>query len=347
MKKDPKNNRKDTQTAAPEPISTNLSRRAFLGGATGIALVNAVGLGGCGKKSAPSERTAAAQKTVVDKKSTQTAGAAEPKVAAPATDSDRTTVVLVRHKDVLGPGRKPKADILGQMLDEAVAELTGKPASEAWKSFVSPRDIVGIKSNEWQFLPTPPELESHIQTRLEESGVKTDAIAIADRAAADHPIFEKATALINVRPMRTHHWSGVGSMIKNYIIFSKTPLPSWHGDSCADLGGLWNLPHIKGKTRLNILVMLTPLFHGKGPHHYQAEYTWPYNGLIVGTDPVAVDATGLKILTAKRKAHFGNDDPLTVSPKHIAMAETRHKIGIADPKRIDIKRIGWQEEALI
>ena len=93
--------------------------------------------------------------------------------------------------------------------------------------------------------------------------------------------------------------------------------------------------------------MLTPLFHGKGPHHYQAKYTWPYNGLIVGTDPVAVDATGVRILEEKRKAFFGREEPLSVPPKHIRVAETRYHLGISDPARIDIKRIGWQEGALI
>ena len=44
--------------------------------------------------------------------------------------------------------------------------------------------------------------------------------------------------------------------------------------------------------RLNILVMLTPQFHGVGPHSFSSRFTWPYGGLLVGTDPVAVDATG-------------------------------------------------------
>ena len=67
---------------------------------------------------------------------------------------------------------------------------------------------------------------------------------------------------------------------------------TWHHDSCADLGGLWNLPVVKGKTRLNVLVMLTPLYHGRGPHHFSRQYLWPYRGLIVSTDPVAADSTG-------------------------------------------------------
>jgi hypothetical protein len=60
-----------------------------------------------------------------------------------------------------------------------------------------------------------------------------------------------ATALINARPMRSHHWAGVGSLIKNYIMFIPEPI-SIHPDSCADLASIWDLPVVKGKTRLKV-----------------------------------------------------------------------------------------------
>jgi hypothetical protein len=205
---------------------------------------------------------------------------------------------------------------------------------------------VGIKSNVWQFLPTPKDLEAAIQKRLRWLGVTEDRMSVDDRGVRSNPVFEKATALVNVRPLRTHHWAGVGTCIKNYIMFSAIPF-SWHVDSCANLGGLWELPEVRGKTRLNILVMLTPLFHGKGPHHFHAKYTWPYSGLIVGTDPVAVDATGVLIIDAKRKEYFGKDEPLGVPPKHIRVAETKYHLGVSDPNRIDVKKIGWMDGVLI
>jgi hypothetical protein len=107
------------------------------------------------------------------------------------------------------------------------------------------------------------------------------------------------------------------------------------------------MPEIKSKTRLNILVMLTPLFHGKGPHHYQAGYTWEYNGMLLGTDPVAVDATGVRILKAKRREHFGKDEPFSVPVKHIQVAQDKFGLGVADPARIEVVKLGWKEGALI
>lgn len=259
----------------------------------------------------------------------------------------KSKVILVRNAKVLDSNRKVNPQIIKQMLDEAVMALTGEnnPVA-AWKSIVKPTDIVGIKSNEWHFLPTPPELEQAIRERLIDAGVSSDKIGIGDRGVLNNPIFQQATALINVRPMRTHDWSGVGSLIKNYIMFSPAPY-KWHNDACADLGGLWNLPIVKGKTRLNILVMLTPLFYGKGPHHFNPQYTWEYKGLLVSTDPVACDATGVRILEAKRRAYFGKDEPFHVSPKHIRIAETKYKLGVADESRIEVQKIGWMEDALI
>jgi hypothetical protein len=219
-------------------------------------------------------------------------------------------------------------------------------AAKAWARLFEPEDVVGIKTNVWRFLPTPGELHNAIRTRLLERGVNMENMDFDDRGVRRNPVFAKATALINTRPMRTHHWSGVGSLLKNYIMFSDSP-PSWHADACADLGGLWELPSVKGKTRLNILVMLTPLFHGKGPHHYQGRYVWPYKGLIVSRDPVAADATGLRILEAKRREHFGEDLPFAVSPKHIQVAEEKYGLGVASPDRIELIRLGWMEEALI
>jgi hypothetical protein len=261
--------------------------------------------------------------------------------------SNQNRVVLIRHKDVLDDLHKPNAEIVQQMLDEAVTTLLGKktPAA-AWKKIIKPDDIVGIKSNVWRYLPTPKPLEDAIKKRVMEAGVLEESISIRDRGLRRDPIFQKATAFINTRPMRTHHWSGVGTLLKNYVTFLNN-IPEYHPDSCADLAAIWKLPHIQGKTRLNVLVMFTPLFHGTGPHHFNPEYVWPYKGLLVGFDPVAVDATGVRILQAKRREYFDEDRPLNPPAKHIFLADTRHHLGTADPAKIELIKLGWEENSLI
>jgi len=260
---------------------------------------------------------------------------------------EKTKVILIRNKSVLDENGNANQPIVANMLDEAVTILTGEQdINKAWLTLIKPNDIVGIKTNEWSYIATPSELENEIKKRVLDVGVSADKISINDRGVLRDEVFKNATALINTRPMRTHDWSGVGSLLKNYIMFVKRP-SSYHPDSCANLGAIWNLPIVKNKTRLNILVMYTPLFHGVGPHHFNKKYMWKYNGLIVGFDPVAVDSVGVRIIQAKRKIYFGEDRPINPPTKHIMVADIKHKIGTADPSKIDLVKIGWKEDILI
>jgi len=256
-------------------------------------------------------------------------------------------VVLIRHADVVGGDGTIRGEILQSMLDEAVRTLleTGEPV-EAWRRLVKHSDIVGIKSNAWGRLPTPRELETAIKRRVLEAGVSEKNTAIDDRGVLSNPVFLKATALINVRPLRTHHWSGVATCLKNYVMFVPNP-SDYHADGCSPLGRIWTYPIVKGKTRLNILSALTPQFYGRGAHFFDRRYVWPYKGLIVGTDPVAVDTIGAHLLQTKRIAYFGEDRALDVPPVHIAVADKTYRLGVSDLRRIRLIKSGWMEEALV
>jgi hypothetical protein len=259
----------------------------------------------------------------------------------------KTKVVVIRNMDVLGPNSEIRRTALQGMLDEATCVLTGKKeASLAWQSLFVKTDIVGIKTNAWHYLPTPRELEGVIQQRLIDVGIPGSNISIDDRGVLDNPIFKKATSLVNVRPLRTHHWSGVGSCLKNYIMFVRNP-SAYHDEGCSDLGKIWTYPVVKGKTRLNILCALTPQFYGRGAHFFDKRYVWPYKGLIVGTDPVSVDTVGAELLRKKRIAHFGDEKSLDVQPVHISVADKKFKLGESELTKIEIVKLGWQEEALL
>jgi hypothetical protein len=259
----------------------------------------------------------------------------------------KSRVVLIRNQRATeGYGSLDRGTVV-QMLDDAVtvAMGTSEPGT-AWRKIVNPDDIVGIKSNVWNRLPTPPELERAITSRLVESGVKAENISVDDRGIENNPIFKRSTVLINIRPMRTHHWSGLGTLLKNYIMFVPHPW-KYHGNACERLGVIWHKPQIMDKTRLNILVMLTPLFHGVGPHHFSRSYTWPYGGLIVSTDPVAADATGARIIQAKRNEHFGKERPISPRSLHIEAADSKFGLGNSHPERIELIKLGWDKDILI
>lgn len=263
------------------------------------------------------------------------------------SSGQKSRVVLIRHKDALDENLKFNKTIIRQMLDEAVKALfeLDDPV-KVFKQLVKPGDIVGIKSNEWNYLPTPPELENAIKQRVLDAGVKEANIGIDDRAVRENPIFQKATALVNVRPLRTHYLAGMSGCIKNYITFSEN-WPANHPNNCEDLAQCFRLPMVKGKTRLNILSALTPQFHGRGPHGFDRRYVWEYKGLIVGTDPVAVDSVALRIIMAKRTEHFGSDNRLPAMPRHIRAADVKHGLGNSDPSKIELIQLGWKEGVLI
>ncbi|HSW40004.1 MAG TPA: hypothetical protein VLL97_10980 [Acidobacteriota bacterium] len=259
----------------------------------------------------------------------------------------RSRVVLIRDESVMDDNGVPRLEAVQNMLDEGVKRLTGKADPQAaWLSMIGPKDIVGLKNNRWPYLRTTPQVEEAIRRRVLQTGVTAANFAVDDLGVLRNPVFQKATALINARPMRAHHWSGVGSLIKNYIMFLPNPA-SIHPDSCADLGRVWTLPIVKGKTRLNVLVMFTPQFHVTGPHSFNPRYLHRYDGLLLGFDPVAVDTMGLRIIEGMRREHFGDDRPLSPPAKHIVVADQKYRLGTSNPDNIELIRIGYDRNSFI
>jgi len=265
-------------------------------------------------------------------------------VGKPRSDH-RSRVVLVRHPDALDKNHHPNAQVVQQMLDEGVRTLLEiDDTAAAWRELIKPDDVVGIKSNVWAYMPTPKEIEEAIRCRVIDSGVSQDNIRVDDRGARKR--LADCNALINARPLRTHHWSGIGGCLKNYIMFIRLPF-RYHPNACANLGHIWTLPIVKGKTRLNVLTVLRPLFHGRGAHHYNSQYVWDYKGILLSTDPVAVDAVGVRLLSVKRRDYFGEDTPFPRRTHHVTYADVKHNIGVSDLERIDLVKVGWTEGVLI
>lgn len=240
-------------------------------------------------------------------------------------------VVVVRSKDVLDDAGKPNQAKLEAMLDRGMRELSGEKTVEAaWRSCVNPTDAVGIKIS-LMMTPTHEELTQAIKERLSRVGVKN---AVAWDRDSSKP--EQFTAIINVPGMKTHWLSGIGVAIKNYA--GCYPRPSTlHGDSCADLGKMWLRPPLKGKTRLVIVDALRVIYHG-GPH-VDPRYLWDYEGLILGTDPVAVDTVCLSIIQKKRNEVRPPNWIISPPPKHIEVADTKYHLGVSDLARIKVVNV--------
>ncbi|MFH1069759.1 MAG: DUF362 domain-containing protein [Candidatus Glassbacteria bacterium] len=285
----------------------------------------------------------------------------------------RSKVVLARDKSAMTPEGQKDPVVAGSLLEKALCAYTGETdAVRAVGRFIRPEDVVGIKMSV-MMTATHPELVAGLAGLLVKLGVKEENIIVWDRDVAGRGIAgvyqrdqhfgfgensvsriinDHATALINFPGLKSHWLSGVGGALKNWcgavtninVRDIDTPY-SIHGDSCADMGKLAAIEAIKSKTRLNLIDALQPLFEG-GPQVNPA-YLWPYGGLLLAEDPVALDAVGVKIIQARRDQHRGRPWPVNPPAKHVALADTRYNLGVSDFDRIDLVAVGEEEGRLI
>ena len=119
----------------------------------------------------------------------------------------------------------------------------------------------------------------------------------------------------------------------------------YHDENSAMLGEIWHRPEVKGKTRLILVDALYPLCD-KGPQP-DPRYKWKYNGLIAGTDPVAVETVCLEVINKKREEIRGEPWPLSPPPLCVVAADKAYGLGTSNLEQIDIARIGWLDSILL
>jgi len=140
--------------------------------------------------------------------------------------------------------------------------------------------------------------------------------------------------MINVPILKDHSLAGVTLAMKNMYGVIHNP-GDLHGKDCSPyIADLNVLPEIKSKFRLVICDAMTACYEG-GPG-FNPQYAWKYNGLMVATDPVALDYTGWQIIERKRKeVGLKTLEEVGRPPKYIAVAaDAQHRLGTNDPKRI-------------
>lgn len=107
------------------------------------------------------------------------------------------------------------------------------------------------------------------------------------------------TAIINVPVLKDHDLAGVSAAMKNFFGVIHNP-NKYHGNNCDPFIAELNAhPYIKNKVRLIVCDALQAQYNG-GPG-YKPQWTWNYNGIIVGRDPVAFDYICRTIIEERRK----------------------------------------------
>jgi len=189
--------------------------------------------------------------------------------------------------------------------------------------------------------PTHDEVVEVVKSSLVDAGIPKDKIRLA-QGGPGNP--KKCDSLIALPALKAHWLTGIGTVMKLYIMYSGSP-SSYHKSNSSKLGEIWNLPVVKGKTKLVLVDSLYPLCD-KGPQP-DPRYQWPYNGLIAGTDPVAVETVCLNIINEKRKAIRGEPWPLSPPPICVEAADKVYGLGTSRMGQIKIEHYGWEHELLL
>jgi uncharacterized protein (DUF362 family) len=250
---------------------------------------------------------------------------------------------------------------------------------EAWKKVVRPGEIVGLKVNclAGKGNSTSVELVDAICERLQQAGIKD--IIIWDRLNADlesarfrvvergsgircfgndtlgyeselatfgsvgslmsRTLTQACDAVINLPVLKDHGIAGVTIALKS--MFGAIHNPNKYHLNAGDpyVADVFMLPPIRQKVRLHICDATTAQYEG-GPS-YMPQWTWPYNGLLVSRDPVALDYIGWQIIERKRAAMgMKSLKDLKREPTYIATAaDSKHRLGTNDPNRIEVVEV--------
>jgi uncharacterized protein (DUF362 family) len=248
---------------------------------------------------------------------------------------------------------------------------------DAWKKVAQPGEVVGLKVNglAGRGISTNVLLVEVICQRLQEVGLPQKNIIIWDRLNADlesagfriatrqdrvrcigndtlgyeeelatygsvgsllsKTLTQVCDAVINLPVLKDHGIAGVTMALKN--LFGAIHNPNKYHVNAGDpyVADVNMLPPIRQKVRLNICDALTAQYEG-GPS-YMPQWTWPYSGLLVSLDPVALDYVGWQILEQKRaEKGMKSLGALGRAPNYIATAaDAQHRLGTNDPRRIE------------
>ena len=265
-----------------------------------------------------------------------------PWIKGNAHASSSSQVVIVRDKDAMDSNLNVDTKRLQNMLDQTILQVTGKNSvREAWASLIKPDDVVGLVPTP-HLNPTHQELFDVIKRSLMSTAGIPEKNIIDAQGGSRRP--KKCTALISIPALKAHWLTGIGTVIKNYIMYSGRPT-RYHAEKSAKLGEIWHQPEVKGKTKLVIVDALHPLCD-KGPQS-DPRYKWAYNGLIAGIDPVAVETVCLEVITRKRNALRGEPWPLSPPPICVEAADKVYNLGTSSIKNITVKRVGWEKDILV
>ena len=254
-------------------------------------------------------------------------------------------------------------------------------SSEAWRRVAGLGKVIGLKVNclAGKGASTHRVLVEAVCERLQQAGVRPENLVVWDRLSSDlesagfrinergnkprcigndvygydsklmtfgrvgslvcNTLTRHCDAVINLPVLKDHSIAGVTIALKNF--FGAIHNPNKYHLNVGDpyVADVYMLEPIRTKVKLHICDAFNVQYEG-GPS-YLPQWSWPYNGLLVSADPVALDTIGRRIIEEKRAAEgFPSLKDQKREPAYIlTAADNKHRLGIADPGRIDVVEV--------
>lgn len=151
-----------------------------------------------------------------------------------------------------------------------------------------------------------------------------------------HIVTEQCTALINAPILKDHAIAGITASLKNYFGVINNP-NKFHSNSCdpyvADLN---TLPVLREKQRLIVCDCTEILYHG-GPAD-SPNHRYPCGGILLGTDPLAVDTVGWQLIEGiRREKGLPSLAEAKNPPRHLFTAgRSPYLLGVGEFERIEL-----------
>jgi len=151
-------------------------------------------------------------------------------------------------------------------------------------------------------------------------------------------VTEETTALASAAVLKDHNLAGLTGCLKNFYGAIHNP-NKYHGNGCDPfIADVCAHPHIRGRLRLALCDATRSQYDGGPPS--RPDRQWAYGGILLATDPVALDRAALEILERKRAAAKMKTLAEEKRPaRYLASAEARG-LGAADLARIEVIGIG-------
>ena len=246
----------------------------------------------------------------------------------PVSDAVKSTVVHIQADDVMSDlSVHPR--LVRDMIEESLRLLTNRDRpADAWHAYLKPDDIIGIKFNHVgedvinttvpfatqlvdslkragfapdriMLIEAPAHLQRDLGTRRPPIGWSGPEVDFGSGSEQLSAVLQEATAIINVPFLKTHNIAGMTGCLKNLSHALIRRPARYHGGGCAPyVGDILALPQIRSKLRLHIMNALQIVF-ADGPAA-RLDTLWAHRGVIVSTDPVAIDTVGLEVLNVQR-----------------------------------------------